>query len=221
MNLIALDLDGTLEDSRADMVAAAERVRASLGLAARPPATLAPWVNQGMETLYRNCFDDYIAGGEDAPRLAAVQAAYEADYTANVARQTRLYPGIAEALEALAVLGRLAVVTNKPEKISRRLLQALDVDRWIAVVVGGDTCGETKPSPLMLRTAAQRAGLGSADGRALMIGDTTADIKMGRAFGARTVWCAWGYADSPGERPDHVARSPEELPGIVRSALAV
>ena len=216
MTLIALDLDGTLEDSRADMVTAVERVRRALGLPARPAAELRPWVNAGMDALYRACFDDFLAAGDAERRYAQVREAYEADYLAHVAVETRLYPGIAAALGELAGLGRLACVTNKPERISRRLLEALGVAGRFSSVVGGDSCAQAKPSPLMLEAAARGAGFAGAPAKRFMIGDTAADIRMGKAYGATTIWCAWGYADAPGEAPDFEANAPEMLPRIVR-----
>ena len=226
--LIGLDLDGTLEDSRDDMVAAARRVRAQLGLPARDDAQLRPFVNGGMDQLYRACFDDYLATGAEAVQVAEVRdaelrhaelrQAYEADYYANVAEHTRLYEGIEPALRELSTLGSLACITHKPERISRRLLEVLGVGALFATVIGGDTCAESKPSPLMLQTAAQHCGFDREHGQAFMIGDTAADIKLGRAFGAFTVWCAWGYSESPGETPDRQARTPGELAMIVRNS---
>jgi phosphoglycolate phosphatase len=213
--LIALDLDGTLEDSRLDMIAAVHRVRSQFRLPARADDVIRPWLNQGMEQLYRNCFDDYVT---DDARYAQIEAAYEADYMANVAVHTRAYPGIPEALAALKEWGRLVVVTNKPDAISRRLLEALGLNAFVSDVVGPD-CGAVKPNPVMLQTAAARVGAGN--GRAFMIGDTAGDIKMGQAFGATTIWCAWGYMKEPGETPDHIARAPAELPELIKSSLRV
>ncbi|MFI5309126.1 MAG: HAD family hydrolase [Polyangiales bacterium] len=218
MHLIGIDLDGTLEDSRDDMTAAAGRVRARLGLPARDAAQLRPWVNAGMERLYRACFDDYLAQSETAVREEHVRRAYEADYLQNVAVQTRLYDGIADALPRLAELGAVCCITNKPEHISRRLLEVLGVAHHFTTVIGGDTCPKAKPDPIMLRTAAERAGFDSTRGRAFMIGDTDGDIELARAFGATAVWCAWGYVDAPKLRPDQEARQPRELPEIVRAA---
>ncbi len=222
--LIAVDLDGTLEDSRLDMIAAVHRVRSRFHLHARADDAIRPWVNQGMEQLYRNCFNDYVT---DDVRYAQIEAAYETDYSANVAVQTRAYPDIPEALAALKELGRLVVVTNKPDAISKRLLKALRLDSFISDVVGPD-CGAIKPNPLMLQTAAARIGLNVKNGskgsnsRAFMIGDTAGDIKMGRAFGATTVWCAWGYMmKEPGETPDHIARVPADLPELIKSSLRI
>jgi len=214
--IIALDLDGTLEDSRADMVAAIQRVRASFGLPDRSDAELRPWVSQGMDALYLNAFDDYEVA-QRPERYAEVLHAYETDYLANVAVNTRLYPGIRDAIHGLYELGRLAVVTNKPEHISRALLQHLGVARFFALVVGGDTCAEAKPSIVPLAFAVDHLG----GGRVVVIGDSAGDVKMGRAYGAVTVWCKWGYYDSIKETPDHIADRPEHLPMIVQDALSL
>lgn len=216
MHLIALDLDGTLEDSRADMVAATQRVRAGFGLPAREDAALLPFVNGGMDALYRACFDDYLGSDPSEARMGVVREAYEADYLAHVAVETRLYAGIDSALVELAGLGALACVTNKPERISKRLLEALGVGSLFRAVVGGDSCVRAKPDKIMLETAAERCGFDRARGSAFMIGDTDADIRLGRAYGAHSVWCAWGYVAAPAEVPDRVARDPAELPNLVR-----
>lgn len=212
-HLIAIDLDGTIEDSRNDMVSAARRVRAALALPPRPDNALRPHVNAGMDQLYRACFDDYLA--LDPEHYGRVRAAYEADYLANVAVETRLYAGMAGALAGLAQLGKLACVTNKPEHISRHLLQALGVGELFQTVVGGDSCEHIKPHPIMLRTAAERCGFDPDDVKAVMIGDTLADVQLGRAFGARTIWCAWGYVDAIPDPGDDIAHSPDQLLRLV------
>jgi len=218
MHLIGIDLDGTLEDSRDDMTAVAERVRARLGLPARDGAELRPHMNAGMDRLYRACFGDYLAGDDPAGSLERVRRAYEADYLEHVAVRTRLYEGIAEALPELAKFGALACVTNKPERISRRLLEALGVARHFTAVIGGDSCPKTKPDPIVLHAAAERCGFSPAWSRAFMIGDTDGDIQLARAFGATAVWCAWGYVTAPTLNPDHEARRPSDLVEIVRGA---
>ena len=218
MRLIGIDLDGTLEDSRDDMVHAAQRVRARLGLAERTDAALRPWVNAGMDRLYRACFDDFLDGDPAGARYAEVKDAYEADYFDNVAVATRLYTGIAETLAGLSHLGALACITNKPEHISRRLLDELGVGRLFSAVIGGDTCTQAKPHPMMLAAAAERCGIDTARGPVFMIGDTAADIELAHAFGATGVWCAWGYStelDPAARAPRFIARTPLDLVAIV------
>ena len=90
---------------------------------------------------------------------------YDADYLANVAASTRLYDGIAEALAALSQLGSLACITNKPERISRKLLDELGVGALFTAVIGGDTCAQAKPHPMMLSAAAERCGFDGEFGR--------------------------------------------------------
>jgi len=217
--MICLDLDGTLEDSRRDMISAVHRVREALGLPRRTDEAILPWVNKGMDQLYRSCFDDYLQG--DGTRMEEVRARYEADYLENVACETKLYPGVADAVKRLSFISPLIVVTNKPERISRRLLDLLGIGEFFADIIGGDSCAVTKPDPSVMKEAALRCGFIPETGRAVMIGDTAADIKMGRAFGAATIWCAWGYIDRPGEQPDCIAPSPEVLPALVQTLLTL
>jgi phosphoglycolate phosphatase len=167
-----------------------------------------------MEQLYRACFDDYLGAGNEE-RLKIVRQAYEADYLANVKVETKLYDGMADALHGLAQLGMLVCVTNKPERISRALLDALGVGDVFSSVVGGDSCVQAKPHPVMLETAASRCGFDRARGTAFMIGDTNADIQLARAYGASAVWCAWGYLSAPSEAADAHARHPNELMAII------
>lgn len=219
MNLIAIDLDGTLEDSRRDMISAVHRVRASFSLAIRSDDQVAPWVNQGMEQLYKNTFDDLLANGICSEQYDRVQEAYERDYLKHVASETRLYPGISGALSGLSEIGRLVVVTNKPEKISKRLIEELKIDQFISGLVGGDTTEKNKPDPALLKEAARQIGFSTDSGHSFMIGDSSGDIKMGRRFGATTIWCSWGYAKEPGAEPHWIANVPEELPTLVRITL--
>lgn len=217
MNLLCFDLDGTLEDSRDDMVACVHRVRAKLKAGTRTDDAVRPHVNKGMDQLYRACFDDVLAGSD--ARYEDVRLAYEADYLAHVADETKLYPGVADALAELAALGTLAVVTNKPEKISRKLLDVLGVGARFATVIGGDTCGEIKPHVKVMQAAAAATRFDPAKGRSAITGDTDADIKMGRAFGASTIWCAWGYVKAPDVQPHETVKSPAEWPAAFRRVL--
>ncbi len=203
MKLVCMDLDGTLEDSRADIVAAIKRVRVKLGVRQRSGVDLRPHVSRGMRHLYETCFDD--CGGLDAA------PDFLADYLANIAVQTKLYAGIAETLPVLAERYPLAVVTNKPEEHSRALLEALGVAQHFQTVVGGDSAPAPKPDPVMIRTALERSGHEAA----IMIGDSNGDLRMAAAAGCRSIWCAWGYIAAPSV--DFTARAwrPDELPKIV------
>jgi phosphoglycolate phosphatase len=172
-------------------------------------------MNQGMEQLYEGCFGDYLTGERERHRT--IEKIYDEEYRSHLAYETRLYPGIPSILAALATYGTLAVVTNKPEGPARRLLEILNVAHFMKTVVGGDTCPVAKPNPEMLDETARRTGFIRGNGHAVMIGDSAGDIKMGRAWGAKTIWCAWGYTSHPSETPDFTALTPEDLPKIVKS----
>ena len=224
-SLFFFDLDGTLEDSRADMAAAVNRVRATFGLNSHATEFLFANVNRGMTELYLNCFADFVAqqshlGNSVEITVEKVRQAYEADYASYVAVETKLYAGMKETLGHLAQLGKLVCVTNKPEKISWLLLHALGVGELFSIVMGGDSCPENKPSPLPLKIAAEKLGFSLQTGKAFMTGDSIADIKAGQAFGAKSIWCAWGYAKNPGsETPDAVANKPSDLPETIARLL--
>jgi phosphoglycolate phosphatase len=226
MNFFFFDLDGTLEDSRKDMVAAAQFVRAALNLPFRNFDELVPHVNRGMRELYLNCFDDFIscdvASDSTEEKLKEVQKLYEDRYGECIAVETRLYDGIRVALQDARVLGRLAVITNKPEYLSKRLLEQLDVLPLVDLVVGGDTCTEAKPSPVPLQYALEKLGGVLPQDKVFMIGDSQGDSLAGSLCGAETVWCAWGYQTTAPNAPAplHVALTPKDLNGIFRSAKA-
>lgn len=219
MSVVCLDLDGTLEDSRADMVAAVLRVRRGLSLPERAGDDFVAHVNRGMPHLYAHCFAEHLDGvGPDDPRRAALIEAYAADYGAHIADQTRLYEGMADALAALASQHVLALVTNKPEALSAKLLAALGVDQHFAAIIGGDTLAVSKPDPGPLREGIRRAG----GGPAVFVGDSRGDIKCAAAAGVPVIWCAWGYLDTPGPAaPDAFAERPSELPAVVAELLAL
>lgn len=216
--VIALDLDGTIEDSRPDMVSAVQRVRTTLGGAPRNNNDIVPHVSRGMAHLYRTCFDDILDGAEEgSAEWAKVRRAYEHDYLTNICVDTRMYDGMEPVLFELSELTPLCLVTNKPEAHSRALLTALSIDRYFAEVIGGDTTKEEKPSPLPLIEAANRRGVDlPGDPNVFLIGDSAGDVRTARSAGARSIHCAWGYHGATlDEEPDFVAARPSDLVHLI------
>ncbi|MEY4065664.1 MAG: hypothetical protein RIR26_1872 [Pseudomonadota bacterium] len=222
MNFYFFDLDGTLEDSRKDMVRAAQTIRDQLGLPERKHEHLVPFVNKGMRELYINCFDDFVTatdGGISEEKVIKVQGLYEKNYFENIAVHTQLYPGIKEALMFSKKHGRTAVITNKPEALSRQLLDELGISSLIDIVVGGDTCAAAKPSAIPLQHAFDVLGGTIARNEVFMVGDSQGDSTAGSVFGAKTVWCAWGYQEQPptSPAPQFIAKTPQDLMTIFAS----
>jgi phosphoglycolate phosphatase len=211
---LLFDLDGTLVDSVPDLAAAANALLGELG---RPPLNLAQvtgMVGDGAPKLVERALA--ASGAGDTPLPAALDrflALYEADPT----RLTRPYDGVPAVLDELAAAGwRLGVCTNKPERATRAVLAGLGLDRFFAVVLGGDSGPTRKPDAGPLRTALGR--LGSAPDSAAMIGDHRNDVAAARAAGMAVVFARYGYgaATLAGMAPDAVIDRFTELPQALR-----
>lgn len=207
MKLAFFDLDGTLEDSRQDMALSVNRVRAANGLRELPLEEARSLVNRGMNPLIEAALPELIKGPNDVSRL---RKEYEADYLTHVNDHTTLYPGIAEMLREIAARLAIVVYTNKPEAISRELLRRLDVMQHIRAIIGGDSFPESKPSALPMQTVARRLNL--ENDSAFMCGDTAADMQAARNYGAKAIWCSWGYlTTAPEPAADSVANAPQDI----------
>ena len=215
--LVCFDLDGTLEDSRVDMVSAIQSLRDALGLPTRSFQTLVPWVSKGMPALYANAFDDV----SDVDIQATLPERYAEVYASRIADETRLYEGLEELLMTLSNVDglQMAVVTNKPELLSRLLLERLGILHHFDAVIGGDTFDFAKPNPGMLQGAVEQSG---STGPCVMIGDSAGDVNMARAFGAHSIWCAWGYyAELPNVELESTAVIPNDVLNILEGLNSV
>lgn len=184
---IAFDLDGTLVDSRRDLAAAVNLVRRDLGLAALPLGTVVGMVGEGARKLMERALGpDFERVGADAA-VARFLARYEPICT----RETAPYPGLAELLAELAGALPLGVLTNKPERPARLILEHLGWSAWFRAVVGGDTLAERKPRPQGLLELAQRFAV--APGELLLIGDSRIDADTAAAAGAPFLFVEWGF----------------------------
>jgi phosphoglycolate phosphatase len=184
---LLLDLDGTLVDTVPDLMAALNRLMHAYDLPDFTRDQVATMVGDGVPTLVARAF----AARNRQPDAMAV-AELTADYTANVAVESKLYPGVLAVLTGLARDGwRLAVCTNKPETAARALLQATGLLPLLCAVGGGDSFPVRKPDPAhLLATLAQAAGKRDA---ALMVGDHHNDILAARGAGIPSIFARWGY----------------------------
>ena len=119
-----------------------------------------------------------------------------AHYEAHIADGSRPYPGLAEALDALAGRGaRLAIVTNKLEHLAVKLVDALGFAPRFATIIGGDTMGpgNAKPSALPIREMIRRCG----GGRAAFVGDSIYDMLAAKNAEVPSVAVSFGFAWQP------------------------
>jgi phosphoglycolate phosphatase len=201
-DLIVFDLDGTLVDSLPDLAAAANHACRALGLPEHPAAVIRQMIGGGEKTFVRR-----FIGEEHQDLFEEALGLYLAHYTDHCSDRTRPYPGVKETLAALAAVKRLAVLSNKMERLSRRVVQLMGLEPLFAAVKGGDSYGVLKPGPQGL--AALIKELGAAPERTLMVGDKPADILAGQSAGARTLAVTYGY----GEAASLLAAGPDALVG--------
>ncbi|RPI25725.1 MAG: HAD family hydrolase [Acidobacteria bacterium] len=183
IKLIVFDLDGTLFDTRADIVNAVNRARASYGLPALDFDRVVAMVGNGVQVLAERVFRDSPIVPE-AARERIME--FYGDEAANTAQ---LYPGVAETLPRLQA--RLAVVSNKPTELVHSLLKRNGLDSLFEYVAGGDTFERLKPDPMALHFIMER--FQTAANEILVVGDHSPDIEMAHAAGAFSVYCNYGF----------------------------
>lgn len=183
------DLDGTLVDTAADLNGALNHVLAGVGLAPVDVAHTRHWVGHGARVLIEQTLTDQ---GQQASLAESLLDTFIDYYQRHVADLSRPYPHVVETLAALRERGaRLAVVTNKREKLTLPLLAALDLDGHFDCVVGGDTAARPKPAADPALLACERLGLTPGD--VLFVGDSTTDVDCARAAGCDVVCVPDGY----------------------------
>ena len=184
MGPLFFDLDMTLIETRRDLSASANEVRRQLGLSPLSVDLIATYIGDGVGDLLERAIGDEVEfDAEDALRR------FRAHYWDHCLDATHAYTGIPELLARLS--GRpLAVVSNKPERFCRHILDGLRLAAHFDTMVGGDSAPARKPDPAPLRLAAERLGLSAED--AVMIGDTWRDVRSGKAAGCRTIAVTYG-----------------------------
>jgi phosphoglycolate phosphatase len=216
--LVVFDLDGTLIDSSADLAGAVNATLARIApdAPALPVERVRSFVGHGVRALVARALAE--AGLSHRPE--DVLPLYLQVYRGRMLDTTRLYPGVAEALEALGG-HRLDVLTNKPGDLSRAILEGLGVARRFTRICGPDDVPGKKPDPAGLRWLMAEAGTGPED--TAMVGDSAVDVRTGRAAGVLTVGVSYGL-DPDGLRadpPDVTIADLRELADVLRRPRAL
>jgi phosphoglycolate phosphatase len=187
MPLIVFDLDGTLIDSRRDLADAANALITENGGQALPVEAITAMVGEGAPLLVRRAI---AAAGVHVDVRAALTRFLEL-YDERLLVHTRLYDGTREALETLAGRATLAILTNKPQRPTERILDGLAIAPFFKWTIGGDTAHGRKPDPAGLRFLMSAAGV-TADA-AVMVGDSAIDLRTARAAGTRICLVRYGF----------------------------
>ena len=209
---VIFDLDGTLADTLGDLAAAGNHVRAYYDKPALEPEAYRPMVGQGLDRLLTQALDE----PPDTPVPEARQRFLDY-YHAHLCDNTRLYPGIAELLDALAERAvPMAVHSNKPDQATRTLVNML-LARWrFGCVLGQRDDLPRKPAAAGALHIAHQ--LGCAPQRCAYLGDSDVDIQTARAARMRPIGASWGFrgaAELHAAGAEHVIDKPMDLMSLL------
>jgi len=206
VKLIILDLDGTLFDTRADIVNAVNLARRSYGLDPLPFERVVAMVGNGVRVLAERAFrDSEIDAEQVVERIMEFYGPHAAD-------TAELYPTVRETLPLLYPI--LAIVSNKPKQLVDSLLHKSSIEHYFDFVAGGDTFERLKPDPMAVAFLAQKYKVRPEE--ILIVGDHTPDIEMAKAAGARSVYCNYGFFGKDTQGADFTVDQFSELPGIIK-----
>ncbi len=228
IRLLIFDLDGTLIDSGLDLALSVNAALQHLGRPALDHDTIFSYVGRGAPDLI-----DQATGGdaseEEIERGLHFFLRYYWDHKLD---NTRLYPGVREALGQLAEASgqssrsmssrsmtsrTMAVLTNKPENVSRDIIAGLELDHLFSYIFGGNSFSTKKPDPIGIHHLLSRTGL--SVGEAMIVGDSDVDIQAGSGAGIWTCGVSYGFGSiSEEENPPHLMV--ETLSGLTSALLS-
>lgn len=214
--LVLVDLDGTLIDSVPDLAFAVDGMMAQLDLPLRGEDKVRNWVGNGVERLVKRALLDQLDGEPDAELFNKAMPLFDIFYTECNARYSRVFPGVRKGLNWLKSQGAILVcITNKAEKFTIPLLEALDLHHYFRIILSGDSLPKKKPDPLPLIHAAKKFKIKPS--HSLIVGDSINDVQAARAAGFSVICVSYGYnhgQDINLAKPDAVIDSFIDLPSL-------
>jgi phosphoglycolate phosphatase len=188
MPLLIFDLDGTLIDSRLDLAHAVNATRAESGHGPLPHEQIFSFVGNGAPVLIKRAMGP-DATDEEVERALEFFLDY---YRHHALDYTVLYPGVRETLERLHAAGaKLAVLTNKPVRISRRIMQGLGLSNLFFQIYGGNSFEHKKPHRIGIDTLRTEAEIPAEE--TWMVGDSYVDIQTARNAGVASCGVTYGF----------------------------
>lgn len=190
---VVFDLDGTLIDSAGDIAGALNAVLATRGLAPFPVERVKQMIGGGIPKLVERAL---LAHGVSRDALLPLAQDFIRVYGENLTVETKIFDGGLEVLDRLAAEGRkLGICTNKQHDLTVRLLDELSIADYFGIVVGERIGAPKKPDAAPLH--AVLSGLGVTPERAVMVGDSSADVGCARAAGMPCILLTHGYSTVP------------------------
>lgn len=183
---LIFDLDGTLIDSQRDLIRSVNVMLHEMGRAELKEETISGYIGQGAPILVGRALGE---GASEEEHKRALQF-FLHYYEEHKLDTTQAYPGVAETLEELSDLP-MAILTNKPARISVRILDGLGLRRYFRAIYGGNSFETKKPDPLGANTILREFGVSPCE--ALLIGDSEVDVQTARNAGALAAAVNYGF----------------------------
>jgi phosphoglycolate phosphatase len=188
--LFLFDLDGTLIDSRADITRAVNLALARMNLARLDESRVADFVGSGVPILIERTLHQVISREPESVLIQEGISLFEEEYANHLLDHTCLYPHVKEGLDRVS-WARFAVVSNKPELFSRRILEGLGIGDRFSIILGGDSIQKRKPDPESLIKAMDFCKVPATE--TAMVGDSAVDIQAGKAAGVTACGVLGGF----------------------------
>lgn len=208
IKLIIFDLDGTLVDSSVDLTNALNYAIAPYDIERLTVQNTISLVGEGITRLIEK-----LLGPAKIDIRQHVMDRFMDYYSAHLVDFTKPYAGVPETLSALHIYNK-AVISNKRESLSKKVLQELGLSRHFDAVLGSDSVGEKKPSPKPILRVMEMLSCSACE--TVIVGDSTYDIAAGKAAGIRTIAVSYGYRDaSLLQEADRIIAHIAELPQVL------
>ncbi|MBO3760694.1 HAD-IA family hydrolase [Ciceribacter sp. L1K22] len=192
---IVFDLDGTLVDTAPDLMHSLNHTIAAVGLAPVGYEDITHLVGQGAKVMIERAFRLREAPLADS-ELPALLDRFIDHYSAHMPGESLPFPGVVDALDRLTAAGyRLAVCTNKMERLAVPLIANLGLGDRFAAIAGGDTFPTRKPDGAHIVSTVEKAG--GDPRRAIMVGDSVNDILAAQNARMPSIAVPFGYSDVP------------------------
>lgn len=200
MSLLIFDLDGTLIDSRLDLANAVNATRAEMGKPPLEHSLVYSYVGNGAPVLIRKAMGPEASDAEVKQALEFFLGYYR-DHAVDA---TVLYPGVRESLDRLHAAGmQLAVLTNKPVRISEAIMKHFALDAMLFRTYGGNSFEQKKPHPMGIDTLRAEAGVTAEE--TWMVGDSIVDMQTARNAGVLSCGVTYGF------QPETLQQCPPDL----------
>ncbi len=218
LSCVLFDLDGTLVDTAPDLILCLNKALSSHGLATVRGDAIKPFISFGAVAMINESLDQSVSEVLRADILETMLDLYQN----NIAEHTAFFKGMSDTLDAIEAQGlKWGVVTNKRERFTNPLMDALKLTDRAACIISGDTTANPKPHVEPMLAACKQAAVKPWE--CVYIGDASHDITAGKNAQMKTLAALYGYL-KPGDRPetwgaDALIESPKQLATWIASTL--